>query len=244
MLKVSLITISYNSSKTIYNTLKSVEKQSYKNVEHIIVDGRSTDNTLKICYSFPHIDKIISEPDEGVYDAFNKGIESAKGDIIGFLNSDDIYYEEDSLNYIVKNFDRETDCVFGNLQYVNLKGEIVRNWNSRNFRKGDFKKAWMPAHPTFYCRKYIYEKYGAYNPKYKIAGDFELMLRVLEKNSIKSKFIDRILVKMLSGGISNRGINSKMQILKEEFEAFKENNIKVNKLSYIINKMIKIKQFF
>ena len=244
MLKVSLITISYNSSKTIYNTLKSVEKQSYKNVEHIIVDGRSTDNTLKICYSFPHIDKIISEPDEGVYDAFNKGIESAKGDIIGFLNSDDVYYEEDSLNYIVKNFDRETDCVFGNLQYVNLKGEIVRNWNSRNFRKGDFKKAWMPAHPTFYCRKYIYEKYGAYNPKYKIAGDFELMLRVLEKNSIKSKFIDRILVKMLSGGISNRGINSKMQILKEEFEAFKENNIKVNKLSYIINKMIKIKQFF
>tara|TARA_Y100000768_G_scaffold373592_1_gene342390 strand:- start:3409 stop:4143 length:735 start_codon:yes stop_codon:yes gene_type:complete len=244
MLKVSLITISYNSSKTIYNTLKSVEKQSYKNVEHIIVDGRSTDNTLKICYSFPHIDKIISEPDEGVYDAFNKGIESAKGDIIGFLNSDDVYYEEDSLNYIVKNFDSETDCVFGNLQYVNLKGEIVRNWNSRNFRKGDFKKAWMPAHPTFYCRKYIYEKYGAYNPKYKIAGDFELMLRVLEKNSIKSKFIDRILVKMLSGGISNRGINSKMQILKEEFEAFKENSIKVNKLSYIINKMIKIRQFF
>ena len=244
MLKVSLITISYNSSKTIYNTLKSVEKQSSKNVENIIVDGRSTDNTLKICYSFPHIDKIISEPDEGVYDAFNKGIESAKGDIIGFLNSDDVYYEEDSLNYIVKNFDSETDCVFGNLQYVNLKGEIVRNWNSRNFRKGDFKKAWMPAHPTFYCRKYIYEKYGAYNPKYKIAGDFELMLRVLEKNSIKSKFIDRILVKMLSGGISNRGINSKMQILKEEFEAFKENSIKVNKLSYIINKMIKIRQFF
>ena len=244
MLKVSLITISYNSSETIYNTLKSVEKQSYKNVEHIIVDGRSTDNTLKICYSFPHIDKIISEADEGVYDAFNKGIESAKGDIIGFLNSDDVYYEEDSLNHIVKNFDSITDCVFGNLQYVNLKGEIVRNWNSRNFRKGDFKKAWMPAHPTFYCRKYIYEKYGVYNPKYKIAGDFELMLRVLEKNSIKSKFIDRILVKMLSGGISNRGINSKMQILKEEFEAFKENNIKVNKLSYIINKMIKIKQFF
>ena len=244
MLKVSLITISYNSSKTIYNTLKSVEKQSYKNVEHIIVDGKSTDNTLEICDSFPHINKIISEKDEGVYDAFNKGIEFAKGDIIGFLNSDDVYYDEDSLNHIVKNFDSKTDCVFGNLQYVNLKGRVVRNWNSKIFRKGNFKKAWMPAHPTFYCRKNIYEKYGVYNPKYKIAGDFELMLRMLEKKRVKSKFIDRILVKMLSGGISNKGINSKMQILKEEFQAFKDNNIKINKLIYIINKIAKIKQYF
>tara|TARA_B100001741_G_C16521687_1_gene585067 strand:+ start:276 stop:1010 length:735 start_codon:yes stop_codon:yes gene_type:complete len=244
VLKVSIITVCYNSSKTIYKTLESVRNQKFKNFEHIIIDGKSTDNTLEICSSFSHIKKIISEKDNGVYDAFNKGIACAEGDIIGFLNSDDVYYNNKSLDLIVQNFNHNIDCVFGNLLYINYKGEVVRRWKSKTFKKGAFKKAWMPAHPTFYCRKEIYDRFGGYKTKYIIAGDFELMLRFLERKQIRSKFIYKPIIKMLSGGISNEGIISKIKILKEEFEAFKENKMDVNKLFYIFHKVGKIREFF
>ncbi len=242
-MKVSIITIAYNSSKTIAKTLQSVLDQKVKNIEHIIIDGKSSDNTLEICKKFSHISKIISEKDKGVYDAFNKGLKFATGEIIGFLNSDDIFYNEESLQNIINAFDSHTDCIYGNLKYINSNGVIVRKWESKVFKAGAFKKAWMPAHPTFYCRKKIYDKLGGYKRSYKIAGDFELMLRFLEKHGINSKFIDKNLIIMLTGGISNRNINSKVRILKEEFKAFKENKIKFNKVNYLINKIFKIKEF-
>ena len=242
-MKVSIITIAYNSSKTIAKTLRSVLDQKANNIEHIIIDGKSSDNTLEICKKFSHISKIISEKDKGVYDAFNKGLKFATGEIIGFLNSDDTFYNEESLQDIINAFDSNTDCIYGNLEYINSNGVVVRKWKSKVFKAGAFKKAWMPAHPTFYCRKKIYDKLGWYKSTYKIAGDFELMLRFLEKHGINSKFIDKNLVKMLTGGISNKDIYSKLLILKEEFKAFKENKIKLNKAHYLINKIFKIKEF-
>ena len=242
-MKASIITISYNSALTIEETLNSVKNQSYKNIEHIIIDGKSSDSTLEICSNYPHLTKIISEKDSGVYDAFNKGLKNASGNIIGFLNSDDVFFDNNSLENIVKGFDKNIDAIYGNLKFYNKKGKIVRSWRSKPFEKGLFKKAWMPAHPTFYCKKHFYNKYGNYNESFKIAGDFELMLRFIECHNIKTKFLDQDLIKMKSGGISNSGLTSKIKILKEEFEAFKINKITLNRFLYIFYKGLKIKEF-
>jgi len=242
-MKISIITISFNSAKTIEATLNSVLNQTYKNIQHIIIDGNSSDQSVQICKKFAHVSKIISEEDSGVYNAFNKGLEIANGDVVGFLNSDDTFYNNNSLQTIVDGFKKGIDAVHGNLKFYNHKNKVVRNWISKPFEKGAFKKGWMPAHPTFYCRKNIYNKYGNYNELFKIAGDFELMLRFIEAKKIKTMFIDKNLVKMKAGGISNSGFISKIKILKEEFFAFDLNKISLNKFSYLINKALKIKEF-
>lgn len=242
-MKISIITISFNSAKTIEATLNSVLNQTYKNIQHIIIDGNSSDQSVQICKKFAHVSKIISEEDSGVYNAFNKGLEIANGDLVGFLNSDDTFYNNNSLQTIVDGFKKGIDAVHGNLKFYNHKNKVVRNWISKPFEKGAFKKGWMPAHPTFYCRKNIYNKYGNYNELFKIAGDFELMLRFIETKNIKTMFIDKNLVKMKAGGISNSGFISKIKILKEEFFAFDLNKISLNKFSYLINKTVKIKEF-
>ena len=242
-MKISLITISFNSQSTIQNTFESVQIQKFKELEYVLVDGGSSDNTIKVADHYPQITKIISEPDKGIYDALNKGIKNSTGDIIGFLNSDDIFYNENSLKVISEAFDENTDCVFGDLIYTDSEQNIKRVWKGSDFRKGSFKKGWMPAHPTFYCRRSVYEKYGLYNDSYKIAGDFELMLRFFEKHNIKSKYIPHTLVNMKVGGASNSGIKSKIDILKEEFRAFEKNEININKLSYIFHKAKKLKEF-
>ena len=168
-MKISIITISFNANDTIEKTLNSIKSQSYSNIEHIIVDGGSIDGTIEICNSFSHISKIISEPDNGVYDAFNKGLKLATGDIIGFLNADDIFCNENSIQDIVDAFsNNETDIVYGNLDYVNKEGKVIRNWISRPYEKGLVKKAWMPAHPTFYCKKEVYDHLGGYNDSLKL----------------------------------------------------------------------------
>ena len=242
-MKISVITISFNSAKTIEATLNSVLNQTYKNIQHIIIDGNSSDQSVQICKKFAHVSKIISEEDSGIYNAFNKGLEIANGDIVGFLNSDDTFYNNNSLKIIVDGFKKGIDAVHGNLKFYNHKNKVIRNWISKPFEKGAFKKGWMPAHPTFYCRKNIYNKYGNYNELFKIAGDFELMLRFIETKNIKTMFIDKNLVKMKAGGISNSGFISKIRILKEEFFAFDLNKISLNKFSYLINKAVKIKEF-
>ena len=243
MMRISVITISYNSGNSIRETFDSVKNQSLKDYEYLLIDGGSTDKTLTIAGKYDHITKIISEPDNGIYDALNKGIKNSSGDIIGFLNSDDTFHTENSLKIILKAFDENTDCVFGDLIYTDSEQNIKRVWNGSEFKKGAFKKGWMPAHPTFYCRRSFYEKYGLYNDSYKIAGDFELMLRFFEKHNIRSKYIPHTLVNMKVGGASNSGIKSKIEILKEEFRAFKENDMSMNKLSYIFHKANKLKEF-
>ena len=216
-MKISIITISFNAEKTIEKTLMSIESQSYDNIEHIIVDGGSKDNTLEICNSFPHVSKIISESDKGVYDAFNKGLKIATGDIIGFLNADDVFYESNSVLEIVNAFSiNETDIVYGNLDYVNEDGKVIRNWVSKPYKRGLIKKAWMPAHPTFYCKKEIYNRLGGYNDSFKIAGDFELCIRFLEVYKVHSFYLNKKLVKMLVGGVSNNVTIDKINISSAE----------------------------
>lgn len=146
-MKITIITISFNAKATIEKTLQSVANQSYKNIEQIIVNGNSKDNTIDICKSYSHISKIISEPDNGVYDAFDKGLKSATGDVVGFLNADDVFYDNNSVQEIVNAFsNNETDIVYGNLDYINKEGKIIRNWISKPYKIGLMKRAWMPAH--------------------------------------------------------------------------------------------------
>tara|TARA_B110000977_G_scaffold57525_1_gene78142 strand:+ start:2757 stop:3518 length:762 start_codon:yes stop_codon:yes gene_type:complete len=245
MLKVSIVTISFNAESTIESTLKSVASQLYDNIEHIIVDGGSEDSTLEICNSFSHISKLISEPDKGVYDAFNKGLKLATGDVVGFLNADDVFYNENSVQEIVEAFlSNKTDIVYGNLDYINELGTVIRNWISMPYKPGLAKKAFMPAHPTFYCRKEIYERLGGYDNSFKIAGDFELCLRFLEKNKVPSFYINKKLVKMLVGGISNSGLKSKLIIHNEQLRAYKANKIKVNQILFFFHKLKKFSQYF
>ena len=239
---ISIITISYNSVNTIFDTLKSIENQTMQDFEYIIVDGGSTDGTLEIINNCKRVDKVISEPDNGIYDAFNKGINNSTGDIIGFLNSDDVFYDENSLKIINDSFNENIDCVFGDLVYINSRGKISRIWKGSPYKKDSFRKSWMPAHPTFYCKKENYKKNGLYNDDYIIAGDFELMLRFFEKYDIKSKYIPKTLVNMRTGGISNQSIKNKFRILLEEFRAFKENKIELNKVMYLLSKISKIKE--
>jgi glycosyltransferase involved in cell wall biosynthesis len=242
-MKISLITISFNSENSISKTFQSVKNQSYNNYEYLLIDGGSKDETLTIANKQDHISKIVSESDKGIYDALNKGVKNSNGEIIGFLNSDDTFYDKNSLRQIVDTFDDNTDCVFGDLIYTDKNENIKRFWKGSELKKGAFNKGWMPAHPTFYCRRSIYEKLGLYDDSFKIAGDFELMLRFLEKHNIRSKYIPRTLVNMKVGGASNNGLKSKFDILKEEFRAFNQNEINVNKLYYILHKAKKIKEF-
>ena len=244
MLKVSIITISFNAERTIESTLKSVASQLYDNIEHIIVDGGSEDSTLEICNLFPHITKIISEPDKGVYDAFNKGLRLATGDVIGFLNADDVFYSEETVLEISQAFsNNKAEIIYGDLEYINQKGEVIRNWISKPYKRGLFKEAWMPAHPTFYCDKNVYDRFGGYDDSFKIGGDFELCLRFLETNRVKSFYINKKFVKMLVGGISNSGLRSKWIIYNEELRAFKINNIKISPILFFLYKLKKIKQY-
>ena len=242
-MKISIITISYNSENSILETFQSVKNQSFNNYEYLLIDGGSSDRTIIIAKNQDHITKIVSEPDKGIYDALNKGIKNATGDIIGFLHSDDTFYDENSLQKIADAFDDNTDCVFGDLIYTDKDEKIKRLWKGSDFEKGTFKKGWMPAHPTFYCRRSVYEKWGLYDDSFKIAGDFELMLRFFEKHNIRSKYIPYKLVNMKLGGVSNRSLKNKIDILKEEYSAFHQNSIPFNKLTYTLSKLQALRQF-
>lgn len=231
-MKVSIITVVFNGEKTIEDTILSVAGQSYPNIEHIVVDGVSTDNTLDVVRKYQDkITRVISEPDNGIYDAMNKGIRYATGDIIGILNSDDVYYDKDCISTIVNGFkEKRVDVVYGNLFYVafnNLKRNI-RYYNSETFTINKFAFGFMPAHPTFFVYRKYFGMFGYYKTDYVIAADFELVARFLCTYQLSYYCVPQVLVKMRMGGVSTRNLKSNWILNQEVYRACKENNIKTN----------------
>jgi glycosyltransferase involved in cell wall biosynthesis len=237
---ISIITVCYNSSATIAQTIASVNNQAYQKIEHIFVDGDSFDNTVDIINKTSQRSPIIvSEKDSGIYNAMNKGLSLAKGRIIGFLNADDIFCNDQVICSIASSFTANIDCVYGNLIFVDKKEKVIRKWVSNEFRPGIFKYSWTPAHPTFYCKKSIYDELGNYREDFSIASDVDLMFRFLEIHRIKSRFLNKYLVKMKVGGVSTKSFKSTLVISKEVFTSFKEYGYKYNYPVYITGKIIK-----
>ena len=218
-MKISIITVCYNSEKTIEDTLRSVLEQKHENIEHIIIDGGSTDRTLAAVATVgAHVAKIISEPDNGIYDAMNKGIALATGDIVGFINADDFYPSPDVLSTVASAFESSgADCCYGDLCYVQQEdvSTIVRFWRSSPFASGKFSRGWCPPHPTFFVRREVYARLGGFDLSFNIAADFELMMRYLEGAHISSRYIPKVLVKMRLGGTTNRNL---INIFKQNVE--------------------------
>jgi glycosyltransferase involved in cell wall biosynthesis len=246
-MKVSIITVSFNSDNTITDTIQSVLSQDYKNIEYIIVDGLSKDNTINIVKSFgDKITKFVSEKDKGLYDAMNKGIDLATGDIIGFLNSDDFYPNQQVLTKIVQAFQKDTDAVYADLVYVSAqdKTKITRTWISGKYVSGAFLKGWMPPHPTFFVRKSIYQKYGKFTDKLRSAADYELMLRFIHKHKINLAYLPEVTVHMRAGGTSNASLKNRIKANREDKLAWKMNDLKPGALTFIRKPLSKLRQFF
>lgn len=233
---ISIITVSFNSEKTIRDTLQSVMLQDKNLFEYIIIDGGSSDRTIEIINEFDFIDVLISEKDKGIYDGMNKGIHLAKGKFIGFLNSDDLFANKDVLRDIDKALSNQnTDIIFGDIRYFkdNIK-DITRIWVSGEYKKGSFNHGWHPPHPAFYAKRDMFEKFGGFNLDLKIAADFELMLRFFLKTTKKPIYINSDFVLMREGGASQ--IN-RFQGNKDVLKAFELNNIKVNKFYYLFRRL-------
>lgn len=246
-MKVSIITVVYNNQDTIKDAIESVLNQTYKNIEYIIIDGASTDRTVEIIKSYEDkIDKFISESDKGIYDAMNKGIKLATGDIIGILNSDDFYASNDIIEKAVREFqEKKVDSVYGDLVYTDAKNtnKVIRYWKSKSYKRGLFQKGWHPAHPTFFVKKEVYDKYGLFNFDFKIAADYELMLRFLEKYQISSSYIPEIFVKMRLGGESNQSIKNVIKANIESYNAWKVNGLDINPFQMLLKPLSKLLQF-
>lgn len=247
-MKVSIITVSYNSEKTIQDTISSVLNQSYTDIEYIIIDGGSNDKTAEIVRKYGNkISKFVSEKDSGIYDAMNKGIKIATGEVIGTLNADDLYANTQVVSEVVSAMSKnEADVCWGDLVYVKSDdlNKIIRNWKSSDYGVGKFKNGWHPPHPTFFVKKEIYKKYGYFDQQFKIAADYELMLRFLEKYKVRSCYIPSVLVKMRLGGVSNRNLKNIMQANLESYKAWQVNGLKVNPLRIILKPLSKLGQYF
>lgn len=243
-LRISVITVCYNSAKTIRYTIDSVLSQEYPNLEYIIIDGGSSDGTLNIIQEYSDkISKVLSEKDKGIYDAMNKGINLASGDIIGFLNADDVYSHEKVLNRIAETMENKSlDACYADLVYVNNKN-IVRKYNSGIFKPSLLHYGWMPAHPTLYVKRSVFEQYGGFRTDYKIAADFEFVARVFSKSNLSAMYIPEVWIKMRHGGISTKGIKSNWIISKEIVKACKDNGISTNILKVLFKYPIKLLEY-
>jgi glycosyltransferase involved in cell wall biosynthesis len=245
-MRISIITATFNSAATVAETMRSVEEQDYPHIEHIVVDGHSADDTLEIVQKYPHTATLISEKDDGIYDAMNKGIRAATGDIIGILNSDDIYASEHVISKIAKKFsDNEVLACYGDLEYVdaNNTSRVTRRWRSGNYRTSSFYWGWMPPHPTFFVRKKVYEQVGLFDTSLRSAADYEMMLRILLKHQMKAAYIPEFLVKMRTGGMSNASVKNRMRANREDREAWRMNGLKPYFFTLYLKPLRKVTQF-
>jgi glycosyltransferase involved in cell wall biosynthesis len=269
-MKVSLITVSYNSARTIADTLKSVQSQTYKDIEYIVVDGNSSDGTIEIVKQFLDsakdvsqdalqdsekdisqdtgvVKKFLCERDKGIYDAMNKGLAMATGEVIGVLNSDDFYCSNDVIEEVVRAFQQNnTDCLYGDLNYVDPidTSKIVRKWRSGSFRKQNFLKGWMPPHPTFFVRKSCYDKFGKFDTQFKSAADYELMLRFLFKESCSAVHLPKVMIHMRAGGVSNVSLKNRIRANREDRLAWKINGLKPKWFTLLRKPLSKLIQYF
>ena len=244
-MKISIITVCLNSDETIEDAIKSILAQSYDDIEYIIVDGGSTDETLSIIKKYKDgISQYISEPDKGIYDAMNKGAKLASGELIAFLNSDDTYHDKDTIadmvNFIQR---RKLDAGYGDIKYVgaNNANRVVRYWKTGEYKKGAFRRGWVIPHPAFFCKREYFEQYGYFESSFKIAADFELMLRLIEKKHIKIGYLPKTIATMRVGGASTnfKGIvQGNIEILK----SFRMNNMYCSPLFFLHKPILKLRQ--
>ncbi|RZJ89092.1 MAG: glycosyltransferase [Chryseobacterium sp.] len=246
-MKISIITVVYNAEQYIKDCIESIVNQSYHDIEYIIIDGGSTDGTLLVIEEYhQYIAYFVSEKDEGLYDAINKGIKLATGEVVGLLNADDILVSNEVIAKVAKAFinQPETQAVYGDLNYVTpASAKIIREWRSHQADKIDIEKGWMPAHPTFYVRKQVYESYGGYALDMGTAADYDLMLRYFHTYSIKAIYLPFLMVNMRTGGLSNKGISSLWKAMKYDYKALRRNSIPNALLVLIKKKLIKMSQF-
>lgn len=246
-MKISVITVTLNSESTLLDNIHSVNAQTHESIEQVFIDGASTDRTVQIAKDNsqkPNV--LISENDNGIYDAMNKGISLATGDLIAFLNSDDIYAHHEILSQVSKIFeDGSVDAVYGDLVYVKYDdmNKVRRYWKSGPYQDRAFLKGWLPPHPTFICKKELYDKYGSFDTSFKIASDYELMFRFIECHKIKLAYLPKVFVKMRSGGASNTpgGI---IKANLEVFHAFRKNGYSIHWRASIMKPLSKIAQYF
>lgn len=244
-MKISIITITYNSAKTVQRALASVQEQTYPDIEHIIVDGASTDGTKEIIEAYAKKHQNVrwkSEKDSGIYDALNKGIGMATGDVIGFLHSDDKLYSPDSIGQIAAAFlTSETDVVYGDLQYCNGQ-RVVRRWKSNDFHPRALKYGWMPPHPTVYVRSKVYQEVGLYDDGFHISADYDMILRIFTAG-YQTRYIPEVLVSMETGGASNRNAKARLSKTQEDFLVLKKNHVGAGLLTVACKQLRKIRQF-
>ncbi len=244
-MKISIITITFNSAKTIQRALESVLSQTYPDIEHVIVDGASSDGTKEIIEAYAKKHQNVrwkSEKDSGIYNAINKGIRMATGDVIGFLHSDDVFFSPDSIGQIAAAFeDEKVDVVYGDLQYC--KGpKVVRRWKSNDFNPCALKYGWMPPHPTVYVRREVYQQVGEYDEWFRISADYDMMLRIFTAG-YKSKYIPQVLVCMEVGGASNKNTQARLSKTQEDRVVLKKNQVGAGYLTVACKQLRKIKQF-
>ena len=245
-MKISIITATYNSEQTILDTLKSLQKQTYSNIEHIIIDGNSSDKTIQIVKeNSACLHTIISEPDKGIYDALNKGIKLATGDVIGFLHSDDLFASNAAVEDIVSTFKSiNCDAVYGDLKYVaqDDTSKVIRLWKSGEYNSKSIKLGWMPPHPTFFMKRELYEKLGGFDLDFKIAADYDSLLRYLWVNKITLAYIPKVLTLMRVGGASNRSLRNILKKTKEDISALSKNKVPIIQ-AIMMKNLTKIPQF-
>lgn len=246
-LRVSIITACLNSAKYLPECIASVRNQTYPDIEYIIVDGKSTDDTFNIILSnMDFVSQFICEPDRGMYDAINKGIKKATGDIVGILNSDDIFASEDTVSNIVASFNEHaTDAVYGDLVYVMPEdtASITRYWKGKQFNRNYFRIGWMPAHPTFYIRRELILQYGLYENHFYTAADYEFMARYLFTHRCSATYMKEIIVKMRNGGISNGNLKRRLRANRRDYLAMKKNKIPFALLVSILKPLSKLHQY-
>ena len=245
VLKLSLVTVVYNAQDTIRQCIQSVISQNYPHLEYIIIDGGSTDNTLAIIQEYrEHIHVLVSEPDKGIYDAMNKGIRLATGDIVGMLNADDHFADDHVLQSVAGLFaQRDTEIVYGDMDIIDQHQRTIRKWRSGEYNRNSFKLGFMPPHPTFYCRRNLFDQFGFYSPDHGSAADYELMLRLMYRHQVKSYHLKQVMINMRIGGVSSKNSNNRIKAWQFDLLAMRQNKLPFPILTLVLKPLRKIVQF-